>query len=637
MFPAEKKGEFEPYKVRERREEVPVKDDNGKTPGEDVEMKDAPREEDGEQTPKAAATDNDEPKRQEMVEEVVYEEDATSDEGAVYPIRNGRIVDWPCFFALLLHIRNSLSPPLHTPVIIIKEPVWTVRDSEDITQFVFEKFKTPAFLLMDSALAACYGYGTATATVIDVGLGKVDVTAVTDFLVSEYGRGVSVEGCGGDAMTDRLLELLGPQGFSRNMCEQLKRSSITEILPAGVPLPASEPARRGPAASSKDQPAALASTGATDGDAPTTDVPRGPGDNTQTGDGDEDGGVLNVAEIVTGNTNEILAKREGEKAEKAAAKRGAVAEAAAQKQARLPNSKRETSTFQYEEYVPVEPDSSEAKNGDAGSKSFVLRKRDIEVGVERFLAATPKEHPGDRISNGILDDIAAQVYHTIHSVPERAKQNELWDSLIIVGNGSKVKGEQLPANCARLAYSPSSNRNVIGFNQALLHTIIHKYILSPTSTVFSSDMPPMPPTGAPVPVYPGQSGPVSSPYNYPGALFPHHYTPQPMLRPMATTITPTTLSYTLSAGHHQTPTSVKLLKPPEYFPEWKENANSTTGIGQASASSTGAHYGMEEAVFLGAQVAAKVIFVLDQGLSKGFMSRVEYNEHGPSAISDYLA
>lgn len=46
---------------------------------------------------------------------------------------------------------------------------------------------------------------------------------------------------------------------------------------------------------------------------------------------------------------------------------------------------------------------------------------------------------------------------------------------------------------------------------------------------------------------------------------------------------------------------------------------------------------MEEAVFLGAQVAAKVIFVLDQGLSKGFMSRVEYNEHGPSAISDYLA
>lgn len=44
---------------------------------------------------------------------------------------------------------------------------------------------------------------------------------------------------------------------------------------------------------------------------------------------------------------------------------------------------------------------------------------------------------------------------------------------------------------------------------------------------------------------------------------------------------------------------------------------------------------MEEAIFLGAQVAAKVIFVLDQGLSKGFLSRVEYNESGPVAIHDY--
>jgi actin-related protein 9 len=45
---------------------------------------------------------------------------------------------------------------------------------------------------------------------------------------------------------------------------------------------------------------------------------------------------------------------------------------------------------------------------------------------------------------------------------------------------------------------------------------------------------------------------------------------------------------------------------------------------------------MEEAVFLGAQVASKVVFVLDQGLSKGFMSRVEYNENGPSAIHEYM-
>jgi actin-related protein 9 len=44
---------------------------------------------------------------------------------------------------------------------------------------------------------------------------------------------------------------------------------------------------------------------------------------------------------------------------------------------------------------------------------------------------------------------------------------------------------------------------------------------------------------------------------------------------------------------------------------------------------------MEEATFLGAQVAAKVVFVIDQGLSKGFLSRVEYNESGPTGIHEY--
>jgi len=69
------------------------------------------------------------------------------------------------------------------------------------------------------------------------------------------------------------------------------------------------------------------------------------------------------------------------------------------------------------------------------------------------------------------------------------------------------------------------------------------------------------------------------------------------------------------SSHGQTPTSIKTAKLPEYFPEWKD-------------------VGFEEAVFLGAQVAAKVVFVVDQGLSKGFMSRVEYNELGPQGIHD---
>lgn len=69
-------------------------------------------------------------------------------------------------------------------------------------------------------------------------------------------------------------------------------------------------------------------------------------------------------------------------------------------------------------------------------------------------------------------------------------------------------------------------------------------------------------------------------------------------------------------GHHshgQTPTSLKLVKFPEYFPEWKDQ-------------------GFEEAVFLGAQVAAKLFFVVDQGMSGCFVTRSGYNEEGPTAI-----
>jgi actin-related protein 9 len=65
------------------------------------------------------------------------------------------------------------------------------------------------------------------------------------------------------------------------------------------------------------------------------------------------------------------------------------------------------------------------------------------------------------------------------------------------------------------------------------------------------------------------------------------------------------------SSHSQSPTSIKVVSPPSYFPEWKF---------------------YEEAVFLGSQVAAKVIFVVDQGVSKGFLSRPEFNDEGPTAI-----
>jgi len=431
MFPAEKEGEYEPYRIREQRHEVKVTSDNGapkETLKEDVEMKDAESAAQDGSNPKPAGESVDGTGKTEdatqTVQEVLYEEDVTTDEGAVYPIQDGRIVDWPCFYALLTHIYNALSPPFHTPILMIAQPVWSARDREVITQFMFEKFKVPGFSLLDSALAACYGYGVATATVVDVGKGKVDVTAVTDFGVNEHGRGIALKGCGGDAMTDRLLELLGPRGFTREMCEQLKRSNITEIVPPGTPLPgAAATARQGV------NPATAATTGADGNDS----APRGPGDGTQTGpeNGIEDEeGVLDVAAIVSGNTTEYLASMEKDKP----GKKGG----AADPKSKLPNNKKEKATFQFEEFVPMEEESEAS-----GSKRYMRHSREIEVGVERFLLATPSHQAADRLSSGILEDIATQIHHTILAVPDATKRSELWDSLIIVGCGSKVRGKSI--------------------------------------------------------------------------------------------------------------------------------------------------------------------------------------------------
>lgn len=129
-----------------------------------------------------------------------------------------------------------------------------------------------------------------------------------------------------------------------------------------------------------------------------------------------------------------------------------------------------------------------------------------------------------------------------------------------------------------------------------------------------------------------------------------------------------------ATGHapsaRQTPTSVRVLRAPDYFPEWKPSAQVTAaaqaqgagvqvgaaggsdgtglgvgGAGAGTGAGTGAGMGipglgghgvvgMEEAMFLGAQVGAKVVFMIDQGLSKGFMSRVDYNEMGPTGIHE---
>jgi actin-related protein 9 len=450
MFPAEKAGEWEPYKIRRRN--------------------DKPEQPAGE--PQDAAQEG----ATGAEEEVVFEEDRVSEEGAVWPIKEGRIVDWSCFFALIAHVYNALNPPFHTPILLIAQPVWTPKEHEKLTQFFFEKFKTPAFGLMDAAMATSWAYGVHTSTVVDVGKDKVDVTAISEFIPHIQGRVMSLTGCGGEALTEGLVAKLKARSWSRDMCEQLKKSPICEILPPGTPMPGTQEANEEEAITN---PAAAASTGAP-GSGPAAastigNVPRGPGVDTEVGDDTnaDDEGVLDVASIVTGGKmEEYLAKKEREKQDKAIAKKKGGPEAAAaanaNKPIRLPNSRRDRATFLYEDHrlldnlknmnlgserlaemqnqldegpsrqadgtttevvSAVETTSGSADAGNSNGRSGPIR-RELEVGTERFMAA----------SNGVLERIADAVHRTISSVDEVNKRSELWDSLIICGNGSRVRG-----------------------------------------------------------------------------------------------------------------------------------------------------------------------------------------------------
>lgn len=621
---------------------------------------------------------------------------------ANYDISEGRITNMPAFLALMNHIHSVLSPTLHTPILLIAQPAWTAQDIEALTQFFFEKFKTPAFCIMDSALAISYAYGVQNGTVIDVGFQKTDVTTIHDFSVQHVGRAISVAGTGGDAMTERLLELLGPKGWTRDMCEQLKKSPFCEILPAGVPLPGTEGAEEGAGSNG----AAVGEAAAISAD--VSKVADADVDEDDAEKGIEEEGVLDVASIVaSGKTQEFLAQQERKKqlaaSRKAAKDAREAAEVAGAKPIRLPNSKREKVIFHYQERkaqdeideaalensnkaaaadvemaepvkektpevaAPVaaaepatkEPEaeapaaeatggeakpaeaastptptptaeasgetkpaeaaptteaSGEAKpaetaptaaadgeakpaedkpaeaapapesNGeakpaeaapaapdasvtveDASAKREQVRaakreekrkaregagdpmqwRREIEVGTERFQAA----------SNGLLDRIADAVHRTVLAGTESSKRGDLWDSLIIVGNGSRVRG----------------------FKDALLATLTKKYLISPSSaSIFTSELPsnlstPMG-TGAQTPQreYPaGQhSLPTGSGVN--PLLLAATTASNPALNPNVSVAS--SFGGGSSGGHSshgQTPTSMKIAKVPEYFPEFK--------------------------------------------------------------------
>ncbi|KAI0974411.1 putative chromatin remodeling complex subunit [Xylaria arbuscula] len=553
-------------------------------------------------------------------------EDRDSVEGAIYPIQGGRIVNMSAFLAFLDHVHSLLTATYHnTPIVLMASPQWTRPDCEGIARYIFEKTKTPALCLLHSAVAAQYGLKWPTMTVVDIGFEKVDVTCLYDSnIVSHKDLGFPTpvrEISGGEVFTQKLLSLLKNKSFTYEMAEQLKKSPICEVLPYAPDLPElmEIPTESQAAASQGAAPVA------TSAELPKITEPTKPAFNstetdTENGDSKEaDEGVLDVANIVTtGNTREFLAKREKEKAEKAKTKKqikGQETESTAAKLVRLPNSKRKSNIFHYEDLehedvqVPVptgasKPDavaatsaevqigetqaategastSGETKpetkvtegaqaNGDASAESVrtVTERRtkrvrkDVEVGLERFSFA-------DR---GEVNRITDTIYHAIQSIDEIYKRSACWDNIVFVGNGSRLRG----------------------LKENIMQTLISRHLISPsTATIFTSELP----SNMATPSGTGSQTPTGS---FTGQL-PTTSSVNPLLQ-AATTASLGVPGQAHAPGsnagdgtshhsHGQTPMSIKQAVQPTYLADWTKN-------------------GFEEAVFLGSLVAARLAYCI---------------------------
>ncbi|OLN95634.1 SWI/SNF and RSC complexes subunit arp9 [Colletotrichum chlorophyti] len=590
-------------------------------------------------------------------DEYEWVEDTDSTEGAVYPMQGGRIIHMEAFLAFLDHVHSMLTTTYHnTPIMLMASPQWCRPDTETIARYIFEKTRTPALCMIHSGIAAQYGIKWPSMTVVDIGYEKVDVTCIHDGRVVNHKQlgfpTPDVFISGGEIFTRKLLDKLKDKDFTYDMAEQLKKSHICEVLPYApnspdlMELPTAQTAGVAPSTSIPDAPL-LTEPAAR----PVVD------DEPEEKIVGEDG-VLDVASIVTsGNARDFLAKKEKEKTEKGKGGRKgkAVQETEAAKPVRLPNSKRMHNTFHYEEVVveevqPPKPETKEeSKNEDADApaeskdvemtdgsdgpkpadapatdeevkpaessapaattdttapvtvsetngtstqpaasstdhtatatttngagqtpeKQAKRVRRDIEIGLERFLFA-------DR---GEIDRIAGTIYHAIQTIEEMYMRPHCWDNIVFVGNGARLRG----------------------LKENIMQTLIARHLISPsTATMFTSELP----SNIATPTGTGAQTPTGSFTGAPHQL-PANAGGSSGVNPLLQAATTASAQHQGTPGpsgsgdaasgaqpshfHSQTPTSIKLAQLPTYLSEWNKN-------------------GFEEAMFLGAQVAARIAF-----------------------------
>ncbi|KAI1397410.1 hypothetical protein F4819DRAFT_85957 [Hypoxylon fuscum] len=604
-----------------------------------------------------------------------YVEDRDSVEGAIYPLQGGRIVNMEAFLAFLDHVHGLLTTTYHnTPILLMASPQWTRPDLETIARYVFEKTKTPSLCILHSAVAAQYGFKWPTLTVVDIGFEKVDVTCIHEYLIvshKQLGFPTPVrEISGGEVFTQKLLSLLKDKDFTYDMAEQLKKSSLCEVLPYApdsdelMDLPTDD------ATLTANQ-----TTGAAPPSAEGAKVVEPPKPATAFGGEIEGGltegkeseeGVLDVANIVTsGNTREFLAKKEKEKIEKVKSKKGKgqEAEPAAAKPARLPNSKRKFNVFHYEELVheDVEVPISNPVSASNGVPKVALApapapapapipipaptpatdgvSNNQEANKEANPEATKPQGSTETIANGTAGSTTNAVTSTERRTRRARRDIEIGLERFLFADRGEINRITDTIYRAIQSIDDTYKRgpcwdNIIfvgngarlrGLKDNIVQTLIARHLISPsTATIFTSELP----SNMATPSGTGSQTPTGS---FAGQL-PTTSSVNPLLQaattaslgvPGTTQAPGSTAGDAVGSGHHshgQTPMSIKQASPPTYLAEWTKN-------------------GFEEGMFLGSLIAARLAWTIHnmdvqtaEAQRMMSLNRVDYNEHGPKLI-----
>ncbi len=203
-------------------------------------------------------------------------------------------------------------------------------------------------------------------------------------------------------------------------------------------------------------------------------------------------------------------------------------------------------------------------------------RRDIEVGLERFTFAQRNE----------IDRIVTAIYRAIQGVDDMYMRPQCWENLVFVGNGVRLRG----------------------LKDNIMQTLQARYLISPsTATMFTSELP----SNLGTPSGTGSQTPTGS---FTGA--PHQLPTTSSVNPLLQAATTAGLAVPgVPARLDRTPemrcpaiTSIaKLRRPsslplPTYLTEWTKN-------------------GFEEAMFLGAQVAARLAFCVHNLDQQGMESQ----------------